>query len=379
MKKATTKDGSQPAKKAAAKAGTQPAKKAAAKGGSQPAKKVTAKDSEQPAKKSTAKGGTQSPMERPFPYMANFLPTVDTMLKYISSTLDDNTTTVDKYKFDGKKSPVVKGSLVRYYLGDAVANHFTEDVRIRCSRNNRINPWTEWNRHGHQLDDQIYKSKPIAELTLNESQALQYKYRELVYAYSTECNNFNTSLGVLIIKLLGSTKVLDPSAGWGDRALASIASGVSTYDGYDPNTNLQEGYGKIQKLAKSHGLKYTFTMSPFDLVDTSTLEAKYDLVLTSPPYFDLEIYSSDKSQSVVRFRDYGEWVDGFLTPYVTKAWSLLVVGGNLAIYVEDVRNCKLTKDVKDIVTPLNSKFRGVIGYQFGDGAIRPAFIWQKTK
>ncbi len=62
----------------------------------------------------------------------------------------------------------------------------------------------------------------------------------------------------------------------------------------------------------------------------------FDLVLTSPPFFDLEIYVSDRGEDRQSSSDYPTfqgWLDGFLFPSMRKAWGKLVPGGHM------VRDC----------------------------------------
>ena len=66
-----------------------------------------------------------------------------------------------------------------------------------------------------------------------------------------ECNFFNPALCMRLYlgynRTRGPIKVLDPSAGWGDRMITAIACGdlVAEYHGYDPNADLKEAYQEI--------------------------------------------------------------------------------------------------------------------------------------
>ena len=61
-------------------------------------------------------------------------------------------------------------------------------------------------------------------------------------------------------------------------------------------------------------------------------EEVFDLVLTSPPFFDLEIYVSNNTvdrQSCTDYPTFVGWLEGFLFPSMAKAWSKLVQGGHM--------------------------------------------------
>ena len=44
--------------------------------------------------------------------------------------------------------------------------------------------------------------------------------------------------------------------------------------------------------------------------------AKYDIALTSPPYYNLEIYSDEPTQSVTSGSGYQTWLNKFLSPVI---------------------------------------------------------------
>jgi DNA modification methylase len=77
-----------------------------------------------------------------------------------------------------------------------------------------------------------------------------------------------------------------------------------------------------------------------------TLEsASYDLVLTSPPYFDLEVYSQEATQSVKRFPTWQQWVDGFLEPMIRECLRCLKPEGVSAWSVKNMKKNKLQDEV----------------------------------
>lgn len=321
---------------------------------------------------------TQVIQEHDFPFMKYFLPPASEMLDRLGENLELQTT--PNYKFDGNQSPVIKVSPLRYYMTDAVANHFTEDVRIKCNRNQQPSPYEVYQQKKGSLD-QKFKDKSLEPFykTLTSDEQILFNRRENLYSMVSECNNFNTTLCYYILKALNAKNVLDPSAGWGDRALASIAYGIH-YVGFDPNIDLAKGYGEITQLANSRNVSCQFFIYPFDQLSDDELNnlGYFSTVITSPPYFDLEIYSGDESQSVKRYPTYQNWVDGFLKKYVNNAFDRLEENGNFAIYIEDVREMKLTEEVSKIMQSRSDAiYRGVIGFTYGR-TVRPTFIWSRS-
>jgi hypothetical protein len=102
--------------------------------------------------------------------------------------------------------------------------------------------------------------------------------------------------------------------------LGTVAAGWR-YIGFEPNTETYENlmslveYLKIEshvqifndgaELASAYGFGYG--------------AETYDMILTSPPYFDLEIYCDESTQSTWHFDTYEEWVEGWLSPLVTDS------------------------------------------------------------
>ena len=74
------------------------------------------------------------------------------------------------------------------------------------------------------------------------------------------------------------------------------------YDGVDPNTNLADSYENMLDFVDRNNLydRKKANMITQDFL-TFKSDVRYDCVFTSPPYFDLELYCDQKTQST-RFR-----------------------------------------------------------------------------
>lgn len=106
--------------------------------------------------------------------------------------------------------------------------------------------------------------------------------------------------------------ILDPCSGWGDRLMGALSSDkINKYVGFDPNRSLRYGYAKLMELydleikefntesmrftGESNNIKKDITMYclPFEDSERILEENSFDLVFTSPPFFDFEVYSPD--------------------------------------------------------------------------------------
>ena len=119
--------------------------------------------------------------------------------------------------------------------------------------------------------------------------------------------------------------ILDFSAGWGGRALASLSLGIP-YIGMDANPSLAPHYASIQQYEPSVPLQMTY--QPSETVDLAPL--LYDCVFTSPPYFTQETYPN-----MPHYPTLHDFLDRFLAPVIHSAWKYLLAPGTLALNIPD--------------------------------------------
>ncbi|MDR0672745.1 MAG: hypothetical protein LBF93_03580 [Zoogloeaceae bacterium] len=72
-----------------------------------------------------------------------------------------------------------------------------------------------------------------------------------------------------------------------------------------------------------------FIASPFEDAD---IQGVFDFALTSPPYFDVEVYAGDDT-STSRYRGFDAWVQGFYLPMLRKVADHLRPGCVFALQV----------------------------------------------
>jgi len=71
----------------------------------------------------------------------------------------------------------------------------------------------------------------------------------------------------------------------------------------------------------------------------------YDLIFTSPPYFDVEKYSEDKDQSYIKFPGYQNWLNGFLYKIVDESYRTLKAGSHLVINTKNYDKFQIADDL----------------------------------
>lgn len=168
----------------------------------------------------------------------------------------------------------------------------------------------------------------------------------------TKNTMYRPHLAKTIISSFPGETVLDPCAGWGGRMLGTVAAGKK-YIGFE--TNL-ETYNNLNKLVDFLNIKDSVT-----LYNTGSefmedyIKNKADIVLTSPPYFNLEIYSDGNQQSENKFSSYGDWLDGWLLKIIKSSTSLLSEGGVSCWNVHNVGKMKMIEDVAAVHNQLRYK------------------------
>jgi hypothetical protein len=139
--------------------------------------------------------------------------------------------------------------------------------------------------------------------------------------------------------------VYDFCAGWGGRLLGALCSNREIkYVGTDVNTNNKgcyEALGEFYNKNCNGTNEYEIYYEPAELIHKNKSfqkhKGKIDLVLTSPPYFGREIYSSDEEQSCIKFPNYRDWLKGFLQPSIETCWTWLKPNSHLLLNVADVK------------------------------------------
>jgi len=113
--------------------------------------------------------------------------------------------------------------------------------------------------------------------------------------------------------------ILDPCAGWGGRMIGAASIG-SYYHGFEPSTKTYNGLINLGNFLKlfNNGFDFKIENIPFeDAILTNT----YDFALTSPPYYDTEIYCDEPTNSCNKYNTFESWRDGFYLPMISKVMA----------------------------------------------------------
>lgn len=134
------------------------------------------------------------------------------------------------------------------------------------------------------------------------------------------------SVAKFIYTKFGATKVLDFTAGWGGRMLGAYASGIE-YIGIDTNTSLRPAYDRMMaELPQWTAGKAQMIWEDCTKVDFATLD--YDLVFTSPPYHNKEVY-----EHMTPFESRDAFYRKFLIPMIHKSLKHIKNNGWVCINI----------------------------------------------
>ena len=119
-----------------------------------------------------------------------------------------------------------------------------------------------------------------------------------------------------IVKELNCKTVFDPCIGWGGRMIGTTCLGADYhYTGCEPFTKTFIG---LEEMVKDLCIENQVSLynKGVETVLEEIDDKMFDMCLTSPPYFDLEVYSHESTQSIKNYKTYEEWINGFIKPII---------------------------------------------------------------
>ena len=187
------------------------------------------------------------------------------------------------------------------------------------------------------------------------------------------CSQFKPNVAKIIYDMFKSENILDFSMGWGDRLAGFYASEHGKhYVGLDPRKENHSIYKQQSEFYQKHlgffehDRKCDFHCSPAEDFDFTQYENHFDMVFTSPPYFSVERYSYDDTQSWVRYKDINDWNKDFLQKTLGNLWCSVKKGGYLLVNISDVyTNSKWSTERGwlEICNPMNDYLSKLGTYQ----------------
>jgi 16S rRNA G966 N2-methylase RsmD len=206
------------------------------------------------------------------------------------------------------------------------------------------------------------------------------KWYGIFNLYQSSISIFKPVLAMEIYNKFKPHTVLDPTMGWGGRLVGACALDVPNYIGIDLNKSLKEPYEEMEDKLKELGTKTNIKLMFQDALKTDYSKLKYDMVFTSPPYYNIEIYKGTKKQTKE------DWDNNFYFPLFEKTYKYLQKGGKYILNVpQEVyeRVCIPLLGKADILFPLKKIERGAstskTGNKININYKEYIYIWNKKE
>jgi len=163
---------------------------------------------------------------------------------------------------------------------------------------------------------------------------------------SSRVNNFPPRVAMAILQHLfkgQKISVLDPCSGFSGRLLGCGASDiVDEYWGIDISDDTYNGLSQTQLFLDKVGCSMKVELKRNDcLVAMAAIDRKFDCIMTSPPFLDVEEYKGVAFQT-----EYEEWLKTFIKPFLVLCREKLKVRGKMVMYLEKIRNFDFKADVE---------------------------------
>lgn len=218
-----------------------------------------------------------------------------------------------------EKNPFIDKRLCIKYL----KSHFQDEID-----NTKSNKGISYKEYLASEEEQrkawVVKMKEFYKQEKYKNMSEDAKERRIFSLYYGSINLFKPSVAKYVCDRFRPFSVLDPFAGWGGRMLGCIASqSVMKYTGIDNNEKLREGYNKMREEL---GIMNVAEIIFDDCLNIDYSKYVYDMVLTSPPYYNLELYSNTPR------RTKEEWNE-FYREIFSKVFQSLDKDGYLCINV----------------------------------------------
>jgi len=211
---------------------------------------------------------------------------------------------------------------------------FKQRLSVRGKMNmNFFDFFAQWDR----FKDKKYVNNLLRFYGGDESPTTIYKIYNLAL---NSIHAFRPSVALQIYDRFKPVHILDPCAGWGGRALAAHIYGAA-YTGYDCNRDLTDAYAAMTAAfsiyngssnnanANNNQPPVTLQIADSLCINYSTL-GKFDCVMTSPPYYNLERYPHNCA-----FTTDDDMDDRFYFPLFYALMDHLQPGGWMVLSIND--------------------------------------------
>ena len=222
-----------------------------------------------------------------------------------------------------------KDTHIRNRAGNKVVDSFTFFERLNTVGKKGLSFYQLW-KHRRAFADKSYvrgfvrfSRKKVGEK--NETKMWYNLYR----FYFSSINLFRPLVAMEYYCRYRPTCVLDFTMGWGGRLVGACALHVHKYIGIDENVHLKRPYRDMRAFLIAQGTQTEMDLRFENALDVDYSKIDYDMVFTSPPYYNIEIYGGKPS----RYQTKDEWDEAFYRPLFSKTYQHMQAGGHYGLNI----------------------------------------------
>jgi hypothetical protein len=225
----------------------------------------------------------------------------------------------------------------RNNIGNKSSNYFQQENRWSVESSSYPGPKRTWETFD------FMKSLMGAAYSLKLTKIDRSILRTMIGLRKYICSQFKPNVAKALYDLFKARNVMDFSMGWGDRLAGFYASmNTELYVGVDPRKENHPIYreqadyydGLLTMFESEKQVRFICEAAEDFYFDG--YEDTFDIIFTSPPYFNIERYGEDDNQSWVRYKDIDSWNYQFLQKSLDNMLPTLKSGGKLCVNISDV-------------------------------------------
>lgn len=225
-------------------------------------------------------------------------------------------------------------------VGNNVVNHFTHEERLSTIGNKGVSFYDVWKNRGKITQEYPYVKKVLVHYEKNYNTYPEIKVWKRIYdLYYGSVTIFRPLQAMEVFCRFKPTSILDFTMGWGGRLVGACALDIDHYIGIDNNMRLRTPYEKMVKMLKPLS-KTKIELYFEDALKVDYSKFNYDMVLTSPPYYNLEFYGNEYKPMTKE-----EWNTEFYAPLFERTFKHLQPGGHYCLNISKEIYEKIGKSV----------------------------------
>jgi hypothetical protein len=251
-------------------------------------------------------------------------------------------------------------------VGNKVVDLYTRDERIDTQGKKGMT-FFDFVYNKKEFLQKPYIQKILASSDLDEMRGL-FKAFQVYYG---SVNIFRPIIAMEFYCKFKPKSILDFTMGWGGRLVGAAALNIPKYIGIDMNPDLVAPYAKLENFLKdktSTDIKLIFK----NALNVDYTKLDYDMVFTSPPYYNVEIYKGTERKS----KD--DWDKEFYEPIIKMTYGGMKKGGWYCLNIPEEVYERVAKLVLGKATKMEQFRKGIRGVKGGTESYgEMVYCWNK--